>query len=97
MSLKTVRWEIQAKNENPSFRFLLMFIGVVPGSLLLFAIGVRDFSVLPQPSLAWSFLIITLFVSLSIIIGGWKFWHQVVFPNPLSIFSTLPVIPPRKN
>lgn len=94
MLIKNVCWEIQTKTEDPSIRFLLMFIGVVPGSLILFATGVRDFSVLQQPSLAWAFLAIATLVSVSTALGYWMFGQKT---RPLSISAALPFISRRKK
>ncbi len=68
MFVQTVLEEIKIKAEYPPFRFLFMFIGVVSGSLL--ATGVRDFSVLGQPSLTWSFLAIALLLLSSLVLSG---------------------------
>ena len=75
MFVKNIREEIQLKMENPSTRFLLMFLGVVSGVPLLFAAGTHDFNVLQQPGLAWSFLAMAVFVSISLVSGCWMFWQ----------------------
>lgn len=94
MLFKNGLGEVQSKIENPSIRFLLMFIAVVPGSLLLFATGIREFSVLQQPSLTWSFLAIALLLSVSISLGRWMFGHTV---NSLSITAALPLLSQRRK
>ena len=75
MFSKNICGEIQSKMENPTNRFLVMFLGAVPGSLSLFAAGTRDFRVLQPPSLAWSGLALAVFVSLSVASGCWMFWQ----------------------
>ncbi len=92
MFRKNICGEVQSKVENPSVRFLFMFVGVVPGSLLLFATGIREFGVLQQPNLAWSVLAIALFLSFSLARGGWMFGHKS--PTP-SILAALPFSAPR--
>lgn len=74
MFIQDVLGEIQTKTESPSLRFLFMFLGVVPGSLLLFATRGRDFSVLQQSGLAWSFLAMAMLLLNAIAIGCWMFW-----------------------
>ena len=48
--------------------FLMMFIGVVVGPLVVFVIGGRNLNTLVQPSLAWPFLAIALLLFISV--GG---------------------------
>ena len=84
MLLKNLWWKITAITENPTFRFLFMFIGVVPGTLCLFAFGVNDFQTLPQPNLAWSLLPIAILVCTSIAMGYWRFGRE---PAGLSILA----------
>ncbi len=91
MFVQTVLEEIKIKAEYPPFRFLFMFIGVVAGALI--ATGVRDFSVLEQPSLTWSFLAIALFVTISLTLGCGMFWQKA---TKLSLLS-LPVIANRRK
>ena len=64
-------WELKAISGDwvPSSKFLIMFIGVVVGPLVLFAIGGRDSNILGQLGLAWSFLAITLLLLISIGVG----------------------------
>ena len=53
--------------------FLMMFIGVVVGPLVLFAIVGRNPSLLVQPSWAWPFLAIALLLFISVGGGFLKF------------------------
>ena len=93
MFLKNICGEVQSKLENPSVRFLFMFLGVVPGVLLLLATGIREFGVSQQPNLAWSFLAIVLSLSLSIALGGWMFGQK----NTPSLLAALPLTSPRRK
>jgi hypothetical protein len=52
-----------------SLKFLIMFIGVVVGPLMLFVIGGRSLNTLGEPGLAWSSLAITLLLLISIGVG----------------------------
>ena len=72
MFVQTVLEEIKIKAEYPPFRFLFMFIGVISGALL--ATGIRDFGVLQQPSLTWSFLALALFVTILLTLGCGMFY-----------------------
>jgi hypothetical protein len=78
MLLKNLWWKITSITENPTLQFLFMFIGVVPGTLFLFAVGVNDFQVLPQPNVAWSLLPLAILVSTSIAMGYWRFGRKPV-------------------
>ena len=53
----------------PLAKFLIMFIGVVVGPLLLFVIGGRSLNILGEPGLVWSFLAITLLLLISMGVG----------------------------
>jgi hypothetical protein len=53
----------------PSLKFLIMFIGVVVGPLMLFVIDERSLNTLGKPSLVWSSLAITLLLLISIGVG----------------------------
>lgn len=70
MFVQTVLEEIKIKAEYPSFRFLFMFLGLLSGAV--FATAISDFSVLPQPSLAWSFLAVALFLLSSLVLMFWN-------------------------
>ena len=83
MFVQTVLEEIKIKAEYPPFRFLFMFIGVVSGALL--ATGVRDFSVLQQPSPAWSFLAIALLLLSSLALGGGMLWQKATNRSLISL------------
>lgn len=83
MFIKNTRWKITSTLENPSFRFLLMFIGVVPGTLFVFAIGVHNFGVLPLSGLGWSIATIAMLAATSITLGFWKFGHSSLSPSIL--------------
>jgi hypothetical protein len=52
-----------------SLKFLIMFIGVVVGRLMLFVIGGRSLNTPGEPGLAWSSLAITLLLLISIGLG----------------------------
>jgi hypothetical protein len=52
-----------------SLKFLIMFIGVVVGPLMLLVIGGRGLNTLGEPGLAWSSLAITLLLLISIGVG----------------------------
>jgi hypothetical protein len=78
MFLKNAWWEIKSLAANPTLRFLFMFIGVVPGTLILFATSVHDFNVLQQPGLGWSILAIAILVIVSSVMGCWRFRHTPV-------------------
>jgi hypothetical protein len=53
----------------PSLKFLIMFIGVVIGPLMLFVIGGRSLNTQGEPGLVWSSLAITLLLLISIGVG----------------------------
>jgi hypothetical protein len=53
----------------PISKFLIMFIGVVVGPLVLFVIGGRSLNTLGEPGLVWSSLAITLLLLISIGVG----------------------------
>jgi hypothetical protein len=69
----------------PSSKFLIMFIGVVVGPLVLLAIGGRDSNTLGQLGLAWSFLLIALLVLISMSSGFWMFRHESHAAKDISI------------
>jgi hypothetical protein len=52
-----------------SLKFLIMFIGVVVGPLMLFVIGGRSLNTQGEPGLVWSSLAITLLLLISIGVG----------------------------
>lgn len=93
MLIHNVWGEINSRTENPSLRFFLMFIGVVPGTLLLLATGVHNFGVLRQPGLAWSFLVLAILVVTSVVLGCWRVGQT---PATLSILA-LPWITRRRK
>lgn len=92
MFLKNICGEVQSKSANPSVRFLFMFIGLASVAILLWATGIREFSVLQQPHLAWSLLSLALLLSLSLVLGGWMFGPKAQTP---SLLAAAPFISPR--
>ena len=60
-----------------SLKFLIMFIGVVVGPLMLFVIGGRSLNTLGEPGLVWSSVAITLLLLISIVIGIRMFFRRV--------------------
>ena len=83
MFIKNAWWRITSVLENPSFRFLLMFVGVVPGTLFLFATGVHKFGILPFSGFGWSITAIVILAVISILLGLWKFGHSPISPSIL--------------
>lgn len=83
MLIKHAWWKITSALENPSLRFLFMFIGVVPGTLVFFATGVHDFGRLAPSGFGWSILTIALLAATSIALGFWKFGHSPISPSIL--------------
>ena len=65
----------------PSFKFLIMFIGVVVGPLVLLAVGWRDSNTLWETGLAWSFLSITLLLLISLGFGFMMFRRKARIPS----------------
>ena len=94
MILKKICGEVQSKIAPPSVRFLFMFIGVVSGTLFLFATGIHEFSLSQQPDMAWSLLALALFLSLSIALGDWMFGQNAKTP---SLLAALPFTSPRRK
>jgi hypothetical protein len=60
-----------------SSKFLIMFIGVVVGPLMLFVIGGRSLNTLGEPGLVWPSVAITLLLLISIVIGIRMFFRRV--------------------
>ena len=60
-----------------SLKFLIMFIGVVVGPLMLFIIGGRSLNTLGEPGLVWPSVAITLLLLISIVIGIRMFFRRV--------------------
>ena len=75
MSIQDVLREIKATSAGPFPRttFLIIFVGVVVGPLVMFAIGGRPTNSLGQPGLVWSFLAIALLILTGIGLGFWMF------------------------
>jgi hypothetical protein len=65
----------------PSIKFLMMFIGVVAGPLVLLAVGGRDANILGNIGLALSFLGIALLLFVSLGVGLSMFWREVRVPS----------------
>lgn len=65
--------------------FLIMFIGVVVGPLVLFAIAGRNPSLLVQPSLAWPFLAIAFLLFIGVGGGFLNFRQEHHSAKDLSI------------
>jgi hypothetical protein len=65
----------------PSLKFLVMFIGVVVGPLLLLAVGGRDLNTLWETGLAWSFLSIALLLFISLGAGFLMFMRKARVPS----------------
>lgn len=65
--------------------FLIMFIGVVVGPLVVFVIDGRNSATLVQPSLAWPFLAIALLLFISVGGGVLKFRQDPHSAKDLSI------------
>jgi hypothetical protein len=65
----------------PSLKFLVMFIGVVVGPLVLLAVGGRDLNTLWETGLAWSFLAIALMLLISLGSGFLMFRRKARVPS----------------
>jgi hypothetical protein len=65
----------------PSLKFLVMFIGVVVGPLMLLAVGGRDTNTPSETSLAWSFLPIALLLFISLVAGLSMFRREARVPS----------------
>jgi hypothetical protein len=65
----------------PSLNFLVMFIGVVVGPLVLLAVGGRDLNTLWETGLAWSFLAIALLLLISLGAGFLMFSRKARVPS----------------
>jgi hypothetical protein len=65
----------------PSLKFLIMFIGVVVGPLVLLVIGGRDSGTLSETSLAWSFLMIAALLLISLGAGFLMFRREARVPS----------------
>ena len=75
MSIQNVLREIKATSAGPFPRttFLIIFVGVVVGPPVMFAIGGHPTNSLGQPGLVWSFLAIALLMLTGIGLGFWMF------------------------
>ena len=75
--------DLKATSGNwfPGLKFLIMFIGAVIGSLVLFVVGGRDSKTLPEPSLAWSFLAIVLLLLTGLGAGFSMFRREARVPS----------------
>ena len=62
-------------------KFLIMFIGAVIGSLVLFVVGGRDSKTLSEPSLAWFFLAIALLLLTGLGAGSSMFMRGARFSS----------------
>ena len=71
MFLKNAGGKIPSNIDNQYIRPLSIVVWVMPVSTLLFATGVSEFNLLPQPALATAILL-----SISIATGCRMFWHQ---------------------
>ncbi len=89
MFLKNISGNIQSGIDNPYLDSLSILVWVMPVSIVLFAIGLHDFGVLPQP-----FLVLAALLTIGLASGGWLFWHQA---SKVSILATLPLISPRRK
>jgi len=65
----------------PSLKFLIMFIGVVVGPLVLLAVGGRDSKTLSEIGLVWSFLAISLLLLISLGAGFLMFGREARVPS----------------
>lgn len=65
----------------PSFKFLIMFIGVVVGPLVLLAVGGLDSNTLTETGLAWSFIAIVLLLLISLGAGFSMFSRETRVPS----------------
>ena len=87
MSIQDVLRELKATSAGqfPRSAFLIMFIGVVVGPLILLAIGGRSPNLLGPHGLAWSILAITLLLIISIGSGCLMFRRESRAAQDLSI------------
>jgi hypothetical protein len=76
-------WDLKAAYGDwfPSFKFLIMFNGVVVGPLVLLAIGGRDSNNPWETVLAWSFLAIALLLLISLGFGLSMFRRETRVPS----------------
>lgn len=65
----------------PSLKFLIMFIGVVVGPLVLLAVGGLDSNTLTETGLAWSFIAIALLLLTSLGAGFSMFSRETKVPS----------------
>ena len=87
MSIQNVLQELTPTSAG-RFRhtaFLITFIGVVVGPLVMFVIGERNPATQGPPSLAWPFLVIALLLSISVGGGFLKFRWESRAAKDLSI------------
>jgi hypothetical protein len=71
MFIQEVLWYLGSVSGGrfSNLKFLIMFIGVVVGPLVLLAFGGRDSNALSETGLAWSFLAIALLLLISLGVG----------------------------
>jgi hypothetical protein len=62
-------------------RFLIMFIGMMVGPLVLLVVGVRDLGTLSETGLAWSFMAIALLLLTGLGAGLSMFRRGARFPS----------------
>jgi hypothetical protein len=65
----------------PGLRFLIMFIGMMVGPLVLLVVGVRDLGTLSETGLAWSFMAIALLLLTGLGVGFSMFMRGARFPS----------------
>lgn len=78
MFIQSLRWKLKAVSARffQHKAFLIMFIGVVIGPLVLFVSSGRNPSTPAQPALIWFLSAIALLLTLSIGIGFSMFRHK---------------------
>ena len=83
MLVQDFQRDIKSASGNwfPCLEFLIMFIGAIVGSLVLFVVGGRDSKTLSEPSLAWSFLAIALLLLTGLGAGSSMFMRGARFSS----------------
>ena len=76
-------WDLKAASGDwfPNLKFLVMFIGVVVGPLVLLAVGGRDSNTMSETGLAWSFLAIVLLLLTGLGAGFSMFRREAGTPS----------------
>jgi hypothetical protein len=76
-------WNLKTASGDwfPNLKFLIMFIGVVVGPLVLLAVGGGNSNSLWQISLAWSFLAIAGLLLISLGVGLLIFRREARVPS----------------